>query len=311
MADLASARQRSSAPFTQIAGQCSKFVDKQYLVPGLGIRDPNLFQKADLLSIIEHIRSRQATHGVEDTFRWKNVVDSSGELELSRYGYNAKAAKTKLASARQKARRKARKKSKAGQGAPEQLAQLDGLIPMPDDRQSRSPTPGQHDAAPAQDGAAMDPNIDPALQQQMPGHQNSPSPEPYNFPLKRITEAEYQQLRTLMTIDLLPVNGPNEGPPEYEILPTMWDEYLQSLEAGVFHRDLGTEGEHREEEIIPEQESEPVRRKRTRRDFMMEEAEKLVGPNPSKRSRATPAVERQQAMQESVPATRKSTRLKK
>ncbi len=146
----------------RLLGQCSKFVDKQYLVPGLGIRDPNLFQKADLLSIIEHIRSRQATHGVEDTFRWKNVVDSSGELELSRYGYNAKAAKTKLASARQKARRKARKKSKAGQGAPEQLAQLDGLIPMPDDRQSRSPTPGQHDAAPAQDGAAMDPNIDPS-----------------------------------------------------------------------------------------------------------------------------------------------------
>ncbi len=70
-----------------------------------------------------------------------------------------------------------------------------------------------------------------------------------------------------MTIDLLPVNGPNEGPPEYEILPTMWDEYLQSLEAGVFDRDLGTEGEHREEEIIPEQESEPVRRKRTRRGF--------------------------------------------
>ena len=250
------------------------------------------------------------------------MVNASGELELSRYGYNAKAAKTKKASACQKVRRKARKQRKSGEVAQEQLAQLDGLIPMPEDHWSRSPMPGRSNAAEAdmellntpaaaRGNGAMDPNIDPALQQQMPGHQNSPSPEPYNFPLKRITEAEYQQLRTLMTIDLLPVNGPNEGPPEYEILPTMWDEYLQSLEAGVFHRDLGTEGEHREEEIIPEQESEPVRRKRTRRDFMMEEAEKLVGPNPSKRSRATPAVERQQAMQESVPATRKSTRLKK
>ena len=277
-------------------------------MPGLGIRDPNLFQKAELLSIIQHIRSHQVTHGVEDAFRWKNVVDSLGELELSRYGYNAKAAKTKLASACQKARRKARKKSKVGQVAQEQLAQFDGLIPMPDDHRSRSP---MNTPAPAPDGAAMDPNIDPALQQQVPGHQNSPSPEPNHFPLKRIMEAQYQQLRTIINVDLLPVNGPNEGPPEYEILPTMWDEYLQSLEAGVFHRDLGTEGEHREEEIIPEQESEPVRRKRTRRDFMMEEAEKLVGPNPSKRSRATPAVERQQAMQESVPATRKSTRLRK
>ncbi len=277
-------------------------------MPGLGIRDPNLFQKAELLSIIQHIRSRQVTHGVEDAFRWKNVVDSSGELELSRYGYNAKAAKTKLASARQKARRKARKKSKVGQDAQEQLAQLDGLIPMPDDRRSRSP---MNTPAPAPDGAAMDPNIDPALQQQVPGHQNSPSPEPNHFPLKRITEAQYQQLRTIINVDLLPVNGPNEGPPEYEILPTMWDEYVHNLEAGLFDQDLGTEQEHPAQEIIPEQESEPVRRKRTRRDFIVQEADNVVGPNPPKRRRAAAAVQKQPAVQESVPTTRKSTRLRK
>ncbi len=191
----------------------------------------------------------------------------------------------------------------------EQLAQLDGLIPMPDDCRSRSP---MNTPAPAPNSAAMDPNIDPALQQQVPGHQNSPSPEPNHFPLKRITEAQYQQLRTIINVDLLPVNGPNEGPPEYEILPTMWDEYVHNLEAGLFDQDLGvTEQEHPAQEIIPEQESEPVRRKRTRRDFIVQEADNVVGPNPPKRRRAAAAVQKQPAVQESVPTTRKSTRLRK
>ena len=215
LADLASARQRQSAPFTQIAGQCNRFVDKQYLVPGLGIRDPNLFQKADLLSIISHIRSRQDTHGAEDAFRWKNVVNASGELELSRYGYNAKAAKTKKASACQKVRRKARKQRKSGEVAQEQLAQLDGLIPMPEDHWSRSPMPGRSNAAEAdmellntpaaaRGNGAMDPNIDPALQQQIPGRENSASPKPVQFVLKRISKAEYQQLRRTICLGLAP-----------------------------------------------------------------------------------------------------------
>ena len=91
--------------------------------------------------------------------------------------------------------------------------------------------------AAARGDGAMDPNIDPALQQQMPGRENSASPEPVQFVLKRISEAEYQQLRRTITVDLLPVNGPNEGPPEYEILPTMWDEYVKNLEAGVFDQE--------------------------------------------------------------------------
>ncbi len=100
------------------------------MVPRLGIRDPNSFQKADLLAFISHIRARQEAHGIDDAFRWKNIADASGELEPACYGFNAKAAKTKQASARQKARRQARKRPKS---IADQLAQLDGLIPMPDD----------------------------------------------------------------------------------------------------------------------------------------------------------------------------------
>ena len=107
------------------------------------------------------------------------------------------------------------------------------------------------------------------------------------------------------------MNGPNEGPPEYEILPTMWDEYVKNLEAGVFDQETAAEQEIPETDIIPEQEVGPIRRKRTRRDFMMEETGKVVGQSPPKRTRAAEAVAKQAAEQESVPITRKSTCRKK
>lgn len=276
-------------------------------MPGLGIRDPNSFQKAELLSIISHIRSRQDAHGFEDAFRWKNVSDAGGELELARYGYNAKHAKTKKASARQKARRKTQKPKQAA----ERLAQLDGLIPMPGELSDNASMPGDNHqnvanhvdamASPPPDdiaaggslNAAIDPNIDPKLQDQGT-REHSTSPQPIPFPLKHITELQYQRIRTTMPLNLLPINGPNEGPPQYAILPTLWDEYVTNLENGVF-----------------DQAPPPARQKRMRGPeiLMMEEAEKLIGSNPTKRSRAAAAVARMEA--EKANTKRPKTRRKK
>ncbi len=211
-----------------------------------------------------------------------------------------------------------------GEVAQEQLAQLDGLLPMPGGHaenhiRSPSPVPGQsknagaprgfnNNVAPADKNAAMDPNIDPALQEQEPRGDDGGSPEHVPFILKRISEIEYQQLRRTITVDLLPVNGPNEGPPEYEVLPAMWDEYVQNLEAGMFDEETVPD-----KETVPEAEIEPSRRKRTRRqeELMMEEADKVVGRHPTKRSRAAEAVARHEAEKEGPVSTRRSTRRKK
>ncbi len=115
------------------------------------------------------------------------------------------------------------------------------------------------------------PNIDPRLQSSPDGEQENASPEPEVFPLKRITDLEYQRLRkTIPQLILPPVNGPNDGPPEYEILPTLWDEYQQNLAKGLY-----------------DEAPAPVRQKRRTEDLMMEEASRVMGRNPSKRSRAS------------------------
>ncbi len=267
------------------------------MVPRLGIRDPNSFQKADLLAFISHIRARQEAHGIDDAFRWKNIADATGELEPARYGFNAKAAKTKQASARQKARRQARKRPKSIPARADQLAQLDGLIPMPDDgvETAAADSTIRESNATASSSRAMDPNIDPRLQSSPDGEQENASPEPEVFPLKRITDLEYQRLRkTIPQLILPPVNGPNDGPPEYEILPTLWDEYQQNLAKGLY-----------------DEAPVPVRQKRRTEDLMMEEASRVMGRNPSKRSRAAEALARQEADNQLGPTKRKSIRRKK
>ena len=303
-------------PFTQISGQCSKFVDKQYIVWGLGIQDPNSFQKGELLAFILHIRSRQEAHGIEDAFHWKNVADAGGELELAHYGYNAKAAKTKQASAHQKARRQARKRTMTMTAVANQLDQLDGLLPMPDSRSnspsgSRAPMQGNNDVQddapaapaihrnnpPASTVRAMDPNIDPQIQDMADDQPGNSSPEPETFPLKCITELEYQRIRrTVPQLIIPPINGPNDGPPEYQILPTLWDEYQENLAKGLYDEDPPAMSQ---------------KHPRRQEDLMIEEAHKFMGPNPTKRSRAAKALAHQEAAQEKAMTTCKSTCRKK
>ena len=63
------------------------FIKSKYIPRGVNLDDPRTMKRESIVKLFEHIAAREISHGVQDAFRFKNILSSrkQGALLPSRY----------------------------------------------------------------------------------------------------------------------------------------------------------------------------------------------------------------------------------
>lgn len=87
---LASRDRNRQTPFESISSKNSDFVDQEYIPNGIKLSDPRSMNRDALIKFFQHISSREASHGIENAFRFKSILSSrkKGVLRAARYKEN-------------------------------------------------------------------------------------------------------------------------------------------------------------------------------------------------------------------------------
>jgi hypothetical protein len=87
---LASRDRDRQTPFESIALKNTDFVDAEYLPNGIKLSDPRTMYRDSLIKFFQHISSREASHGIENAFRFKSIHSSrkKGVIRAARYKEN-------------------------------------------------------------------------------------------------------------------------------------------------------------------------------------------------------------------------------
>ena len=62
------------APFKQIRANNSDFINSDYLPSGISLTDPRSMKLDALISFFQHVSNREDLHGIQDAFRFRNVM---------------------------------------------------------------------------------------------------------------------------------------------------------------------------------------------------------------------------------------------
>jgi hypothetical protein len=85
---LACRDQDRQAPFQRIAAKPSDFIDPKHLPNGITISDPRSMKLESIVKFFQHVAAREATHGIQQAFRFKAVLSSRKEGRLRDARYN-------------------------------------------------------------------------------------------------------------------------------------------------------------------------------------------------------------------------------
>jgi hypothetical protein len=223
------------------------FVAESSVPDGFIINDPRNIHRGQIQNVLRHWCQRQEKLGPESAFGFRLIMGPKKKCLFADYPPNVAAS---MGTPRAKAK---------GKGKEREIPQLDGLLPISqhDITNPRgSPLPGpisghtemQHDiprprgmfiSGPSLDAAAMEDGM-PTTPTRTSGHQNlqlnlgqqqvhEQQGQSGGDELARIDMTQMVMLRNLGHDGLGPVNGPNEGLPQYEV-PRSW---LQELERGT------------------------------------------------------------------------------
>ena len=232
---LASGNTKKHVPFGALGVHQRQFIESKYLPNGFTFEDPRNLKKGQILEFFKHVRERQESHGPSEAFRFLKYVKGR-ELVSAEYGTRldeecaaTKTAKARSAHANVKATTKGNGKSKGrGKGKAKETEtadadDMDGGIPF-DHRQ----TPNSKSSITQRPGSLTIP-IDPvllAMQSLMPPRGAGNVPAAISMPPRdqgnisptiSIDESDMAVLTSLGHQAILPVNGPNDGPPMYSI----------------------------------------------------------------------------------------------
>lgn len=237
--ELASGNDKLHVPFGALSAHPRTFVDAKYCPRNFSFKDPRNMTKGSIVELCNHIRGRQEENGVRDAFRFRKYYNGK-EVITTAYGIDkgqetAAARAMKQKHTRDIAGKKKKGKSKKGKADEMGTNTLVANLPTHSDVQQ---TPHVHTAGPAppdgdplthpnhsdtvthQTNIVLDQStIDPALlantevsRSSIPAADN---PRLDNSTLS-VNDSQMQILiKSGCYSSLLPINGPNEGPPRY------------------------------------------------------------------------------------------------
>jgi hypothetical protein len=197
--------------------------------------------KSDILKFCKHVEKREKDHGVEDAFRFLKYWDGKEMVEAA-YGTRVADERAAARAIKQSQARAAGKRTKRNKAKPMETGSVNT---------ERVPASGQAAAAKCGNRPKNVPsdqdfsNIDPVLLASTTSGDRIQGPLPaYHLPAADliINEGEMQILRPLGYTSIIPLNGPNEGPPLYQIPAEAVDLLRQQQETGGGSIPAGGEG---------------------------------------------------------------------
>jgi hypothetical protein len=183
--ELASGR-TSHVPYGSLAKDTLKFVDAEYMPNAFVICDPRNLKKAQLQSFLKHLQSRQMTQSADQVFRFSHFerrTQLHTQLHKALYGDEKEIPAVMSSNARpvvEKARHNTRDHDK--------------------DLENVQSTAASHTT-----GCNLT---------------DIASPESNNIAQESMVIIDHGQMSTLIShgyLTSIPLNGPNEGPPQYQV----------------------------------------------------------------------------------------------
>lgn len=200
------------------------FIAAEYLPPRMTIKDPRNMTKGQILNFLANVDEREKRYGIQDGFRFHSYYNGT-EMVPAEYPIEVGEPAQQAAGIRPK---KARAAKKSRKGKEKEL-----LPPSDSARDSRGPNAARlNTRQPNAAGPASDSNIDPSLL--APGTVPPQSSDDDNAPeptIRRIGETEMTVLVNLGHPPVLPINGPNDGLPQYEVASAAYQLFISKLVA--------------------------------------------------------------------------------
>jgi hypothetical protein len=191
--ELASGQRKSHVPFGSLRDNPDDFIDDRYVPQDFIWKDPRNMTKATILSLIVHIRMRQERYGAENAFRFRQYHNGS-DMVSAEYETQVETERAADRAKKQKATRRKLKKGKEKATAAHSPKSPDpARVPPPDE--TSNPRRAAHD---------NNDMIDPAL-----------LPNPQDNPEIIVNDIQLQVLLAHGYPPAIPINGPNDGPPQY------------------------------------------------------------------------------------------------
>lgn len=203
----------------------NQFIEPKYLPRGMKLKDPRNMTKAHLLAVTEHINARDDKYGTHDAFQFKKYYDGTklvpaenrdldGQNNVDEERATARAEKARAASKARKARTQKAKVSKGKQREGPQAPQ-----PLNPGEQSRRLQPS---------------NIDPRLlaaDTRRPGDTDRDFDSEPEGPTRQIGSVEMEVLLKLGHPPVVPMNGPNDRLPQYQVDTAAYQFYMSPLQS--------------------------------------------------------------------------------
>lgn len=231
--ELASGGRKRHVPFSMLEADTHAFVAAKYLPARMTLKDPRNMTKGQILTFLAHVDEREKRYGLQDGFRFHCYYNGT-DMVPAEYPINVDEAAEQAAGVKaQKAR--ASKKSRKGK---EKGKEKEVAPPNQSDTQSRQTYAGGHNTITAghnsrhSDAAGIisDSNIDPSLLAAGPvPPQSSDDEDAPQSSTRRIGDAEMAVLVKLGHPPVVPINGPQDGLPQYEVTSAAYQLYVSKL----------------------------------------------------------------------------------
>jgi hypothetical protein len=223
LSDLASGEKTRPVPYGQLKNDTASFIADEYRPVGLIYQDPRNMNLQDIRKGLKHCYGRQAELGPKSAFRFSHFIGPRRQKLFALYPDQSHPASSNL----EKNHRKKKNKGKQRENPLEGLLRIDESVeaPTPTD-QDNANQPGRTPTAAGPSGSS---------QNEQPTASTSRQND-----LVRIDMGQMLQLKEMGYEVAGPVNGPNEGYPEYEVCQAV----LQALVSRQTPNPLGpSEGE--------------------------------------------------------------------
>src|SRR5882757_4463249 len=226
-ADLATGKLHRRVPFGLLQEDTSSFIPSEYRPPGIIFKDPRNMHREHIFQALRHCYQRQQESGPESSFRFALVTGTnrkwlvatyppSEDNTATRQGPDKRKKKAKQVPERDPVPRKRPARGKKNKGKHRVTDKPDGLLMISEPRRPDFSGPDNiTDPDPIQPDDRSSP---------VPGNSQSKTDELHWV---RIDLAQMNKLKELGYQVHGPINGPNEGFPEYQV-PKSWLDRLNS-----------------------------------------------------------------------------------
>jgi hypothetical protein len=206
--DLASGQKTKHVPYGAIKKDTESFTTQKYRPSGMILQDPRNMHLSDIQKVLQHCYGLQAEGGPELAFRFAAFIGPKRKHQCANYPKTSNTRGTESAPSHRKKKGKGKQREDPSQEDP-----LQGLLRI-----------GDSVEPPASEHFGTDENLAGPSNTRI---QRDAEPEPagatHQHGMVRIGMDQMLQLREHGYEVMGPVNGPNEGYPEYEVPRTLLD----------------------------------------------------------------------------------------